>query len=642
MRLNNIAKPKSLLGASAGIILLSVATLSPVTAQNSDAPATVAQILRGYGLERESQYFHFDSKQITADKAVFRGVHFGSDLSASVFTIERETGGPRIAYKFENANFSTDDSILKFDSGIFIDNNLRGPTGATTADNFIKLLDENLNGDASFTRLELGGKDDQPPILFATLALNNIRDLGNDKWRFEDIDATGISGKAENFEFRIASININDLNEAAFKLFEDKGGLANFGKASLGLFKIEGFTLSDKRVSVQRRNGNNNSFGGFSLGNFEIRGLNGNNLSRFAIENVAASAVISDEDLRFKLAEFSFNDLDTHLLRAVFAYMMSDTSDPELEAYMNLPLNRVYASGPLSSGVSAFRFGGLELSGSGVEVKLDDLSFNQTKGANGLITAINVPPGKLDVNITDARKTFGTIVKGGLDAIGLSSVNISWKMRSSFNQETDKVLLEEAEIKMSDFMSLDGTARVDNLWASMAQTTFRGLMSADPTIESLRRTSPFKAKAKNATKATESDPETPSTPATASRQPSAATAMDEIARALATFPQGKMVNMQINLRDLGALAKIATQEAASKGKRPAEVRQSWRAPFATAMADKSKPVLARLIGNGFGNWLLNGGTLHIEFAPASPFLLPRLVANNATAPELGLKVENRQ
>lgn len=641
MRKNAKHYRKSLFSTSAAILLLSVATLSPVTAQNGNAPASVAQILRGYGLERESQYFHFDSKQITADKAVFHGVHFGSDLSASVFTIERENGGPRMTYKFENADFSTDESTLKFQSGTFTDNNIAGPTAATTADNFVKLLDDDLHGDASFERLELGSKDDEPPILFATLAVKNIRNLGEDKWRFDDIDATGMSGKASNFEFRFAAMRIHGLNEAAFKLFEDKGGLANFGKASLGLFQIEGFSLADSRIAVQRREGSANSFGGFSIGNFEIRSLNGNNLGRFAIENVAASATIADDDFRFKLGEFSFNDVNTRLFRAVFAYVLEDTSDPELEAYLNLPLKNVYSTGPLTSGVSAFRFAGLELSGSGAEVKLDDLSYNQTIGANGLITSNQVPPGRFDINVTDARKTFGGIVKTGLEAMGLTSINASWKMRASFNQEADKVLVEEAELKIANFMALDGTANVDSLWASMGQTSLREMMRSDPEIANLRKAGPFKAKAKKGDAPAAAAPEAAPPPATANRQTSMNQAMDEIARLFAIFPQGKMVNLQINLRDMGGLAKIATQEAASNGKRPLEVRQAWRAPFATAMADKSKPVLARLIGNGFGNWLLNGGIMHIEFAPAAPFLLPRLVASNATATELGLKVENR-
>ena len=653
---------KSLFGTTAAILLLSIATLSPVTAQNGNAPASVAQIIRGYGLERESQYFHFDSKQISMDKAVFRGVHFGSDLSAGVFTIEREAGGPRMAFKFENADFSTDGATLKFQSGVFIDNNIAGPTAATTADNFVKLLDDDLHGDASFVGLELGSKDDEPPITFATLAVKNIRNLGEDKWRFDAIDATGMSGKANNFEFRFAALRIHDLNEAAFKLFEDKGGLANFGKASIGLFKIEGFSLNDSRVAVQRRAGSANNFGGFSIGNIEVRSLNGNNLARLAIENVAASATIADEDFRFKLAEFSLNDFNTHLFRAGFAYAMNDTSDPELEAYMNLPMKSIYSTGPLSSGISAFRFGGLELSGSGAEVKLDDLSYNQTIGANGLITSINIPPGRFDVNVTDARKTFGTLVKTGLEAVGLTAINASWKMRSSFNPELDKVLVEDSEFKVANFMSLDVSANLDGLWASMAQTSLKDLMRADPEIEKLRKANPFKAKSKNRETpavATPADAEAaaraaeaavnaaakaqpaPAPPTTPNNRANMQEAMDQIAALLAVFPQGKMVNLQINLRDMGGLAKIATQEAASGGKRPAEVRQAWRAPFATMMADKSKPVLARFIGHGFGNWLLNGGTMHIEFAPTTPFLLPRLVASNATVTELGLKVETR-
>lgn len=601
-----------------GIAALSTAfILGPVNAQNPAPAITIAQAVRAYGLEKQSQYFHFASKQTSSERAIYRNVHFGSDISADTLTIEHEPNTTRIVIKFENANISTGTNILKFSHGEFISNSLpQEPQNARQGELFSHFI-EHYSGDIRVQNIDVSTQSGGNPFQIANLSINSFSH-NNSKIRFRDIDALDIKSESRMFGFKLAEFHAHDLNEGAFKLIEAKGKYKDIGSIGIGLFQIKGMALSMINPTARPSGANGSSFGGLTIDNIELRGLDGKNLGRFAIENIAANAIIKGDPFDFKLGELSIDNLNILALRAVLSDVLHNEEEPEIKAFLDSNMSDVYKGGPLSSVLTAFKLAGINVSGGGISAVLDDLSYGQEVNGSGIVTHAFMPQGHFKIEISDENGSLGALTKAKLAELGLNKLDFNWVFNANFDQQTDRVSINNTKFAIEDFVGAQMDGNLDGFWASFQKLKARKVFSlASETLKDSSR----------------------SRQANESPVAAANKSMDLMRRSLELYSEAKLVNANFALHDFGAISQLATMEAASTGKTPQQVRQAWRGAMTPYVANKTQPLIVRLLSQGLGNWFVQGGHLTLNLNPTQPVALNRALASNATANELGLKIE---
>lgn len=655
-------------------------------AQNSpnvQRPLNFNQALRAYGIDKQSADFSFTSKQIDRNQAVFRGVKLGSDSTVDVLTVTILPNGQDIQFRAENWNLHEKEYSLKMQNGIIIDRSMQkgiqpkimdlfGPETKSSQDFF---------GDIIGEKIEIQNKTDtSSPFVFDKIAVLGFLS-SKDKFRFDSIEIDGFRTQVSSFDFAFNSFKLAGLSDAIFQEMNKTdaakksaknnltSALSVWDKIGLELLHLGGFKVTLATNSTSRpRAGLENVFGGFELGSFDLRNITPKNWGHFSLKGIKAKATMSNEDVNFKLNEISFGGLDLGYFKAIYGSLLDKESAAQ---YENLTLADLFKGGPMDSGLEAAAFKGLEIAGMGGEITLDDASFNVQKNANGIYTKLTVPRGKFEIKSTDEKKPFGAILSGFNDRMGLESFRASWGGNSEYEVASDTAT-SYFDFKIDNFGAFDFRAKADGMSNWHKQTKVKDMIKAmmlgqemgkpeatatesvpAPANNQKPAATPEEAAARAAAAAAQAAAEAAtsnqnkpvaSASAANTNQPQTkgpAKSFDKLAQVYKEmwplYKGVRLISANLEIRDLGALNKIAVNEAATKGKTPTQIRQEWRAPLGQYIATKSNPAIFRQLALGFSSFLSKGGSFKITLEPPTPFDISRFGETDLNTNDLGMK-----
>ena len=628
-------------------------------------PISISQVLRIYGINKQSADFTYTSKQVNSEQAVFQGVRFGSDVIAETMTISREQGGPRIQIRFDKVLFSGEKDNTKAQSAIIIDGSPSHVNGAK----FNKILgfgssgQDDFTGDIKLEKVEIQSKEDGSlPLTFDKIDILNLQFKAGDG-KFDSVLIEGFGTQVKGLIFKFNQFNISGISDGIFDEINKtdktkKSVKSNFKEAlsvwntlGIGILHLDGLKISLASVGNSRpRASLTNSFGGFELASFDIRDFTPNNWGHFGLLGIKAKMTIASDDISFKLNELSFSDLNLEYYKAIFAQAMSVKNGNSADTG-NLTMAQIYKGGPLDAGIKAFSFKGFETIGMGGEIKLDNLSFNSVQNNDKLITQLQIPQGKFEINVTDKNKTFGKAISQALDALSLEKFTASWGGNSVFEPNNDRII-STGYFTLENFASLKSDSIFDGMLGWQKQTKVKDIFAASQELVK-PKDSDVDAASGAATAAVEAAtsngktiaPPTATARAVITEKPSVAGTksvqyLHSIGKILPLYKGIRLVNANFEFRDLGALNRLIVNEAAQKGKSPTQIRQSWREPLGQYIATKSKPAILRQIASGFSKLIGNGGALHLEFKPNTPFDISTIGDANINQNTIGLSVTN--
>lgn len=654
------------------------------TRQATQRPMNLNQAIRALGLDKQTADFTFTSKQIDRNQAVFRGVKFGKDSTADVLVFSLGPNGNGYQFRVENWVMHEEEYVLKMQNATYIDRSHEKGLTPKIIDLFGIETDSTKDsfGDTIAENIEIQSKADaSSPFVFKKIAMYGAQGKSAD-FKFDSLEISGFSTQVESFLIGFESFKLAGVSESLLKGFDGGNGKIEskmsvkkvfelWDKIGLELMHLGGFKVTLATNSTSRpRAGLANVFGGFELNSFDIRGLTPKNWGHFGLKGIKAKATVSNEDVNFKLDEISFDGLNIEFFKAAYASLLDkDTS----KQYENLSLSDILKGGPMDNGLEAAAFKGLAINGMGGEITLDDASFTGQKNGSGIVTRVIVPRGKFEIKATDDKKPFGKILSEFNDKMGLDSFKASWGGNSEYEIATDTGS-SYFDLKVDNFGALDVRAKADGLANWHKQTKLKDyfkVMFADtsgenetheiipepPATPNSGKTKPSSvadaaAAAAEAAASAEpaKSPNPPSAPNTANANRAPATGpgasfqkVTEVYKNVWPIYKGlRLISASFEVKDLGALNKIAVNEAAQKGKTPTQIRQIWREPLGQYIATKSNPAIFRQFALAFSNFLGKGGNLKVTLDPATPFDISRFGEANLNTNEFGLKTTNSQ
>ena len=648
--------------------------------QISQRPLNFNQALRAYGLDKQSAGFSFTSKQMDRNQAVYRGVKFGKDSTADSLTVNLLPNGQALQFRIENWHLHEKDFSIKMQNGIMIDRSREKGIQTKVADLFGPETEKSLDffGDIIAEKIEIQNKTDtSSPFTFEKIAVYGAS-TSKDKMRFDSIDIGGFSSQVSSFVIGFNSFKLSGLSDAIFDEMNKsdtakksaknnlKSALSIWNKIGIELFHLGGFKVALATNSTSRpRAGLANSFGGFELASFDIRELTPKRWGHFGLLGIKAAATVSNEDIKFNLDEISFNGLNIEYFKAIYSAALSKD---EASPYANLSLSDIFKGGPMDSGLENSSFKGLSIIGMGGEITLDNASFSTQKNSDGVYTKILVPRGKLEIKASDDKKPFGKILSEVNDKLGLESFKANWGGNSDYEIASDRIS-SNFDFKIDSFGSIDFRGAIGGAANWHKQTKIKDLakiMAASMAVDGSPRidetsdavsTDSAKKPAGNSDAQAAAAAAAAEAMANAARVPSSEGGMrerprgpaDDIRKIARVYKEMwpiykglQLINANIEVRDLGALNKIAVNEAATKGKTPTQIRQAWREPFGQYIATKSNPAVFRHLAFAFSNFINKGGSFKLDLAPPTPFDISRFGETNLNTNEIGLKATASQ
>ncbi|MAK60080.1 MAG: hypothetical protein CMK09_03785 [Ponticaulis sp.] len=284
----------------------------------------------------------------------------------------------------------------------------------------------------------------------------------------------------------------------------------------------------------------------------------------------------------FSLGSISLKGMKSDILNAMFAD--EDESADELMSAMY--------SNPTDPGFDDFSLSDFAFDMAGLKMSLPSMSYEVDRNSDGEPTKFTVPKFTLTVDVDDQGGDIGAQLAPMLLMVGFEDLVITGESLSTYDPETDIATAEKGVFSIKDALTISSTSKIG------------GMKELGEVMQNLDS---------EAFENGEQDP--------------TQLAMD-------MYSKLDFYQMEIKLKDEGAINKGLTFFAAQQGMEPEQLRQMAAGMVAglPMMAANMgiDPALSTELASAGSKFITEGGTLTLSFEPAEPFTVTAFMGDPTT------------
>ena len=613
---------------------------NPVISADNNKPMSIKEAVKLLGIDKANKEFTFSKKIIEKDRAIYQNVSLSGDFKANQLIISFSPADKNIEMSLDDVDLSASGDEIKIKSAyIHFDEDIRKANDKNIFKKSLSIAkDSDFKGDIRLNGMNVKSKAEGFELKIGEIYVNDGV-FSKDDMRFSAIGVSDVNMPYKGLDFQMEKFEIAGLSDATFDLISKKrkedaeGGMTEkkevlaTGLDALKSFEVAKFKISGVKINADPKIKDSNSSPlkafSFELGNFELNNISDKKIGRIAIENILGKADFQGENMLFKIGELSLDNLRIEFLKTIIAYSMKPKDDSKYNALSEKTLYDYYPGGPLDSGLSAYKFKDFIISGMGAKIALDNLSLITKTNSNGLVTDLELPNGEFSIKISDKEKVFGKIMAEGLDKIGLKEVIINYGASANYVPETDRVIYNKSYFSFKDFgeVSFSGVSSGQLAW--IKKTKIKDVLELYKTTNEI------------------ADPKDGDV--TSSKAPVLPNIKPQEWDDLFKFYDGlKIHSAKFEVKDFGAINRIALSEALTKGKSAKEIKYEWAKPLFDISGDKKSSLLARDASNVLGRMISDGGSVTIEANNQAGFNISEFIKNAKNYKDLGVSVKHNK